>query len=1135
MINQEIIPKVAEEAKKIKYSLSYSEELIRLLAQRENEKPEDYRKRITKTLEESPEKFPQIHPEVKKFLRQTLEKEKLEIQNEEFKALLLALLSSPKPDQQLKILEENQEFLNKETSRAIKNEIIRYLQIEEALEKAWPWQRLEYFAAITPDERKQEQSQEQIQKALEEAEPGKRLYYFFRAITPDERKQEQSQEQIQKALEKAWPWELLAYFAAITPDERKQEQSQEQIQKALEKAEPWKEVEPWQRLEYFAAITPDERKQEQSQEQIQKALEEAWPGQRLYYFFRAITPDERKQEQSQEQIQKALEEAEPGQRLYYFGAITPDERKQEQSQEQIQKALEKAEPGDRLYYFGAITPDERKQEQSQEQIQKVLEEVELGQRLAYFGAITPDERKEYQEQIQKDLEEAEPWQRLAYFFRAITPDERKEYQEQIQKDLEEAEPWQRLEYFGAITPDERKQEQSQEQIQKALEEAEPGQHLEYFGAITPDERSLSPKAKELCSKIESRLTSEIGDIGLRKEYFRLLRNYLSREDSSLIALNELSIPRGRLSLFLGLEALGANTLAGLSWELDSQQYLDLLYILSRLSQSKENKGLLEGIYLPFRPRDKKVDGFEEPLIEWFRSLDFLNSLGPLLNSRTILEDHLKFIRERQKKERIETASTKIKLSFLEDEEIAEKLRSLKKIVKDNFQNLLDLQELLPQKFEEFIQNWQGEIESIVVLASRLHQAYPEVKALLSKIVSAEIEGKFSQLRYDLKDSLTKKQLSPLIKGKDEEEVSKILEDYHKGTILVWEEEEKEDKRKEKEAVFILKEELKENLVNNFLTHHHFQEIFNLEEFNNLTPEEKEKLEKYILAAFLPKEEVPLKNPEELRSDFQGKVKAETLTVIIKLNQFFKDLNSGQKSAEDLSRALNNILKSLPPEMQELGVIKNDLGEFLKAALDAASETKEAQVKRRILLAHTTDHPKTLLEIGKYPANSGSCQSYDYSNLELAKSLLGYVFDAHIQAIVIREIETQEDIEKVVALDEGRRTVKIRTKDNQEKEVRVGKPIARAMIFLGEKDGQGIFVLQPNYFTPGAIEPSLARELQKKTLATFINDLNNNHNFNFRQMQPEERGIIIAGSHNPEGHYNDLKGGQVGQEKESYIL
>ncbi|MEK7167258.1 MAG: hypothetical protein AAB732_02510, partial [Patescibacteria group bacterium] len=481
--------------------------------------------------------------------------------------------------------------------------------------------------------------------------------------------------------------------------------------------------------------------------------------------------------------------------------------------------------------------------------------------------------------------------------------------------------------------------------------------------------------------------------------------------------------------------------------------------------------------------------------------------------------------------KIDTAN--INFSFLR--EIIKEIQSTKQKVKEKFQEILDIKEISQEKFNAFLNNWNNEIQSILTLASRFHQEYPEGKKLFSKIVLAEINNNYFQERYNLENNLTKQQLNPLIKNKSKQKQKEIIKTYHEGVNLIHiSEPSKIEKPKE---IYILEQGLKDELLNRFIEQKHIeQQLLGLKEFESFDEKNKKILQDFILFGLLSKEQrKEVKTTEEIKNCFD---KENNLIIkgIICLHQFFKDLSFSQKSPTELLKNIDNLLKNLPEEMKELGIIQSDIGKFLKANIETKNKPEQVEFKRKILISHTTDHPKTLLEIGKYPLNTGSCQSYDYSDLNLVKSLLGFVFDAHILAIVIREIEFDEEIQAIMSLDEGKQIAIIKTKNGLEKQVKISKPIARSMVFLGEKEKkQGVFILQKNYSEPGGIENKLAEELEEKTLDKFIQTLNEKHSLNLRKREVEEKEIEISGSHNFEGHYNDLARGQKGENGESYLI
>ncbi|MFH1405176.1 MAG: hypothetical protein ABIH21_03715 [Patescibacteria group bacterium] len=135
----------------------------------------------------------------------------------------------------------------------------------------------------------------------------------------------------------------------------------------------------------------------------------------------------------------------------------------------------------------------------------------------------------------------------------------------------------------------------------------------------------------------------------------------------------------------------------------------------------------------------------------------------------------------------------------------------------------------------------------------------------------------------------------------------------------------------------------------------------------------------------------------------------------------KNLNSHLQIAEKLLRLAN-----LTPEEIRANALLDEKGELKRGALgewvaQLAEEfrkkksviaqdienivemlkTTGAELKLTGLRIEESDHPKTLLETGKYPSGSGSCQNYE-GRIEFNKCLLSYVADADKKIIMVRK-------------------------------------------------------------------------------------------------------------------------------------
>ena len=154
-------------------------------------------------------------------------------------------------------------------------------------------------------------------------------------------------------------------------------------------------------------------------------------------------------------------------------------------------------------------------------------------------------------------------------------------------------------------------------------------------------------------------------------------------------------------------------------------------------------------------------------------------------------------------------------------------------------------------------------------------------------------------------------------------------------------------------------------------------------------------------------------------------------------------------------------------------------------------------------------------------------------------------DAHIQAVVVREIEDADDFigdENLIDdIDEGRQIVRFK-KSEEAKEYKISKPIARKIIMLGSKGDEGVLVDMPLYHEPGAIEPEAAKEYQKEVIENFISRINSGlKKYRYgdsglvRMAVDGDKDIVIPGSRNSAGHYNDLVGDTAGENGLEYTI
>ncbi|MGB9598752.1 MAG: hypothetical protein ACPLZH_02835, partial [Minisyncoccales bacterium] len=104
----------------------------------------------------------------------------------------------------------------------------------------------------------------------------------------------------------------------------------------------------------------------------------------------------------------------------------------------------------------------------------------------------------------------------------------------------------------------------------------------------------------------------------------------------------------------------------------------------------------------------------------------------------------------------------------------------------------------------------------------------------------------------------------------------------------------------------------------------------------------------------------------------------------------------------------------------------------------------------------------------------------------------------------------------IEIDENNEEIKITTRKGKIIQGKISKPIARRIVFLGQKKetGKPSLLLEPIYSKRGKEEKSEFEELLNLPLIKLTKDL---------QLEILKRGkeIEIAPSHNPEGYYRDI--------------
>jgi len=373
------------------------------------------------------------------------------------------------------------------------------------------------------------------------------------------------------------------------------------------------------------------------------------------------------------------------------------------------------------------------------------------------------------------------------------------------------------------------------------------------------------------------------------------------------------------------------------------------------------------------------------------------------------------------------------------------------------------------------------------------------------------------MRYDINDRLTQKQLKPLLEGKSPEEYPQIIEKwrnpYYTFKILSQEE------RERIETAEIDWDQVWDHIKSRTYKGKHYEQLFELEEFKNLDEENKNKIREIIVIIFTSQKEAI--NFDAIRKVLTGRLGERKINILFGYFRLLRDIFLKRKTSDEILSTIERLNKNIInnwPEFGRLVMWQKDIYEYLTKLISEKEKGRKIIKKQTILLSYLTDHPKTLLEIGKYPIHT--CQDYESTDT-YNKALLGYLLDAHIKALVLREIEieTEEEINEEdlnqaqVNLDEEKETIKITLPNGKTIEGRISKPIARRIVMLGKKEGKPTLLLEPIY-SKRVIGGETLREFLDAPLRKIQKELN------LATTESGER-IILPESHNPAGYYRDV--------------
>jgi len=621
----------------------------------------------------------------------------------------------------------------------------------------------------------------------------------------------------------------------------------------------------------------------------------------------------------------------------------------------------------------------------------------------------------------------------------------------------------------------------------------------------PETRAPFDPLIEIKNKILQSIKS-ISDENLRDPFYLELFKYLSEKNSLfLIAFSS----RKDLPLLILGKNLGLDPLVIQTWNLSKKEKDTLINIFFSLS----SKGIKIEFPSLFYPRGRESEKrHNEILIEYFTNLNFLTMLAKNIFGN-LAEDHFKRVKEIVQKYNISQTTKKVTFSFLK--EILSEMNNIQRKVCLKFGELISLDKEGDEKnLMKFLRE-SGLLPIVFNLAVHYSRIYPEGLAVLGKIVSALAKDNYFQKRYDLKNSLTREQLAPILEKKNESEFQEIINTWRKGyfTFKVFSQELKEKKEFSEpnwdQILDYLRFQIDENK--------HYEQLFGLKEFKDLDDESKKKMIQFFEIIFTSeKKTLNFKKLKEILKNL--KLDENKIKILTGFFQLLKDLFARQKSSSEILSTIERLSTNIEKNWQEfknLNMWQEDVYKYLNQVLKTKEERKGAGVT--IFLSHFTDHPKTLLEIGKYPV--ATCQSYE-SEGDLNKHLLGYVLDAHIKALVLRKVilEGAKNIDEEtlnnseIKIDEGKEEIEIKTPQGEVFKGKISKPMARRIIMLGKKYETPTILIETPYFLCGRDDERLQAILDAP-LEKIREDLNLQLSYSCKNMK-------LPPSHNPAGYYLD---------------
>jgi hypothetical protein len=624
----------------------------------------------------------------------------------------------------------------------------------------------------------------------------------------------------------------------------------------------------------------------------------------------------------------------------------------------------------------------------------------------------------------------------------------------------------------------------------------------------------SESSRELMDFMDKQL-AQIADKALREMYKKIFHTFLTDKSADLFQLASSSIENVTsvcvAGSVLGLEFNSLKTKSKNPVIADS-----ILPSLGQLAARTELKGL-------FKTLEPKVieTMTSSMLVDWISYLNTTLSLIPNEEIAAFLSDHFASLNQAANTSDAQNEMNKVVIE-------------LRTTAITQFNRLLNLE--TPMEFETIelvLKKWNGDIKALTTLARHYATLYPEGLTQIGKIILEIAQDTFLLHRYDLSNPLIAKQLAPLLRG--------IENPTQKQTLInTW---------RDPQPTFHLVDtgqnlssdpeakgfgaQLGQELRTRALHNGHL-----LEALKTLgIPRENLESVTELIGSYL-KPEHP---GAETENDRINKIKSieeslnlapEMRGLLLSLYQLFKSFLKMDR--DGLNKSVDKWLAKAQhhPQLLQSVFVQEDIMTFLRQELKPV----EKSTRKKFYITAMIDDPKVIFEIGKYPG-AGSCQNYESLD-KMNRALTGYVQDSQILADCLFEVQIEgtkviqpEKIESVVALNAALQTAQLKLSDGTIHEVNISKPVARKMVILGQEKNtqQARLQVQPLYRT--GVDYDLAEELLNAQVVKKLEAIQGAGQPITQADENEE--LIIAGSHNPFGHYNDWSHGPVGANGETY--